>query len=302
MRVEDYLKEDKIEECKEYWYAALQNYFSYCNSYWLYVQRLEEFDYDLFNISGHNHFLRTTKFAHFEMFIIRFSSLVTDIDRKTKKGEQPEILYTLPNLYRFLQENAKNQQIRNKFVKKFEKIGKEIHEKLLEESPIHRQIRDEFIKNLEEKEKNKKEEDKTKHKTGFEYWVKEIAYRLAPLRNKFTAHLDSEYLNQKTDKSKIRQLNSKEIREMLDTAQEYFNAMTFDSYYTLWFWGYNENARSRYKTDIDKLLDLIAMNSPIIARSQDHPEIWGIHRPGLSDAQIAKINEVRRKMGLPDVE
>lgn len=255
--MEEYLKEEAIEECQK-WYAAIQHYFATCNLYWLFLTRLEEFDYRLFRFTHHSTFLRLTRASHFEMLLIRFYSLVSAKDRKVKKGSTEEISLTLPNFFKFLKKNAKNENLREKFT-----------------SRVEEEI--------------------------FLSWVEKITERLSVLRNKFTAHLDTEYLF-KDKNIDFKPLGSEELRLMLDEAESYFNMMTFNVYRNLWFWDYGENARERKELDIDRILEFIAMNSSIIERSQDHPEIWEMHRRDLTDVQIAKINEIRRKMGLPDVE
>lgn len=231
-----------------------------------FLERLQNFDLDLF-VATDGDFWNLTQNAHFDMFLVRFYSLIAAVDRRVKTGQQPEISLTLPNFYIFLKENAKTPELQGNFISNFNKDTSKIHEK------------------------------------GFEIWVTEIRSRLEILRNKLIAHLDTAYLVNPTDRLKFRPISLSELSKMMDDTAIYFDAMSFNHHHVLWFWDYfDENRRAKGLTDLDELLNLIAMNSPIIARSQEHPESWAIHRRDLTDAQIAKINDVRRKMGLPDVE
>jgi len=247
MRVEDYLKEEGIKKYMD-WSAKIEHYLLMCNYYLFFLQRIQEFDGELFGIYIEGSFWNLTKFTYFEMFVVRFCSLLDQDDKNS---------ITLPRFYNFIKQNALNKKLREQFDSFFDV--------------------DELAKLMIEVDK------------------------LSEIRNKLIAHLDKAHLIGNLQ-NKIKYPTSIELRKMNDKAVEYYNNMSFTPSSGFWLTGYSDYWRDNHRTDIDKYLDLIAMNSPIIARSQDHPEIWGIHRPGLSDAQIAKINEVRRKMGLPDVE
>lgn len=125
--------------------------------------------------------------------------------------------------------------------------------------------------------------------------------KLRKIRNKLVAHLDKAHLIGNLQNT-IKYPTSIELREIYNKAIEYYNAMSFTPSSNFWLTHYSDYLRDNHMTDIDNYLNLIAVNSPIIARSQEHPESWAIHRRDLTDTQIAKINDVRRKMGLPDVE
>lgn len=135
-------------------------------------------------------------------------------------------------------------------------------------------------------------------KENFDEWLKTTRLEIERLRHKLTAHLDVATVIQED----IEYPSTTRLFEIFDQAVTFFQSMSFTFEGDFWLWGYDANKRTRRTTDIDELLQLIAINSPIIERSQDHPEIWDIHRRDLTDSQIAKINEIRRKMGLPDVE
>ncbi|MCU0465160.1 MAG: hypothetical protein MUF38_11395 [Anaerolineae bacterium] len=258
MDLKDYIKEEMLEECNK-WYDALQNYFAQCNLYLLFMTRIEEFDYKLFNFTSHHTFIRATRDAYFETFIVKFYALIAATDRKVKKGEKVEKSLTLPNFYDFLKTNAKDKK-----------------------------LQDDFISHVQE--------------TEFLSWIKKVRDRLDIIRNKFLAHVDVAYPLFRDDFG-VTPIATKEMRDLLDETEQYFQRMNFNMGRPFWFWDYaDDRVRERKLLDIDRVLDFIAMNSIVVTLPEKQPHGWKIKRERLTDVQIAKINEIRRKMGLPDVE
>ena|GEM_PF-5502911 len=247
MTVEKFLKKEGIKRYLD-WSEKIEHYLLMCNYYLFFLQRIQEFDGQLFGVYEDGSFWSLTKFTYVEMFVVRFCSLLDQDDKNS---------ITLPRFYNFIRQNALNKKLREQFDSCFN--------------------HDELAKLMIEVDKLRK------------------------IRNKLIAHLDKAHLIGNLQNT-IEYPTSIELRETYNKAVEYYNAMSFPPSGNFWLTGYSDYWRDNHMTDIDNYLNLIAMNSPIIARSQEHPESWAIHRRDLTDAQITKINEIRRKMGLPDVE
>jgi hypothetical protein len=54
------------------------------------------------------------------------------------------------------------------------------------------------------------------------------------------------------------------------------------------------------RSDIEKLLDLIAQNSPLLRMPEDQKEFWLDYRQGLSDEALGILNSYRKKFGLSE--
>ena len=55
------------------------------------------------------------------------------------------------------------------------------------------------------------------------------------------------------------------------------------------------------RTDIERILDAIARESPILNLPEQHADYWSIYREGLSERDLEMLNSYRTKFNLTKV-
>ncbi|MBZ0296555.1 MAG: hypothetical protein K8L99_28600 [Anaerolineae bacterium] len=128
----------------------------------------------------------------------------------------------------------------------------------------------------------------------------ELANKVQFIRHNYIAHFNKK-LNTNPDPQMVVgiPLSLEEIKQLFETARELFEFLCFNAYYALWYWGYLNTERQ--DTDIDKLLDSIARDSPLLNMPEEQPEIWEMTKQRYSARELEILNEFRQKFGLPEV-
>jgi hypothetical protein len=96
-----------------------------------------------------------------------------------------------------------------------------------------------------------------------------------------------------------------EIKEIVHELTKLFEVASFDMEYWYLIFCYDPNVRCPVGTDprpdIERILDGIARDSPVLHLPKSTPMAWPYARQGWSEKKIEQFNHYRRKCGLPEV-
>jgi hypothetical protein len=116
------------------------------------------------------------------------------------------------------------------------------------------------------------------------------------LRDKHIAHSAGE---------PVAGLSFEEIKEITQELTNLFNAASFDTEYRYLLLAYDptvQHAAGRDgRPDIERILEGIARDSPVLSEPESNPVAWPHLRSGWSDKKAEQFNHYRRKFGLADV-
>jgi hypothetical protein len=89
-----------------------------------------------------------------------------------------------------------------------------------------------------------------------------------------------------------------ELKRCRDDMNELFELLCFGHGRGVLPWGYV----SGEAPDIERLLALIAQNSPLLQMPEAEPEVWITYRESIDETELAKLNKYRRKFGLCELQ
>lgn len=136
----------------------------------------------------------------------------------------------------------------------------------------------------------------------FDNKISALSTKIRNARHNFIGHLNREVqLKPEIQNPYEFSISLSEMRELLETVLKLFNVLCFENYHYIWLWAYSDTSRNRRETDIDRLLDLLAQNSPLIQSPENNPRYWGIKRQKLTESDVAILNEYRRRFGLTEI-
>jgi hypothetical protein len=99
-------------------------------------------------------------------------------------------------------------------------------------------------------------------------------------------------------------LSYSELRSLRDALNSLLAAISFNVDHLMLPVPYDPRvqhpAGSNHETDIEELLDFVAMKSPWLNLPEKNPNKWKYQRARLTEDQISQINHYRRKLGLPE--
>ncbi len=136
----------------------------------------------------------------------------------------------------------------------------------------------------------------------FEKQIASLEKKVTYIRHNFIAHLNEE--NQTNPEPQILinfTIRQADLETLLNTSRDLFNVLCFGEYHELWLWDYSEIVRSDSRTDIDRMLDSIARNSPVLNLPETDPELWKKHFIESSPTRIDMFNAYRIKFGLAKI-
>jgi hypothetical protein len=136
---------------------------------------------------------------------------------------------------------------------------------------------------------------------NFEYRMAALERKVISVRHGYIAHLDSQS-NLSPDPNELAaiSLTLQDLKTILEIARNLFDVLCFNSYHSLWLWGYPESFREKQQTDIDQLLDYVARSSDLLNLPEKDPSFWKAQLQELSSNDLNTLNQYRRKFGLPD--
>lgn len=144
--------------------------------------------------------------------------------------------------------------------------------------------------------------EETLKQLDFEQRMSELERKIIYARHNYLAHYNYKLNIDLTNPPMNLQLNLDDFKNIIEVVRELFDALCFTHRHSLWLWGYSENYRIQERTDIDKMLDLLAERSVWLKMPEVDPELWEENRAKLSEFQLKQFNLYRAKFGLELVE
>jgi len=144
--------------------------------------------------------------------------------------------------------------------------------------------------------------------TSFEISRDEYASQLRSLRHERIAHFNRDRVaNAQTVVPEINRVSLSNIEEIRDAVNEYFRVLSLGHEFGMLLMQYLPEyslfGEDQGVTDIDKLLDYVAEQSPVLRMPEDQPTFWPTYRQeNLANDDVRVLNEWRQKFGLPPVE
>ena len=137
-------------------------------------------------------------------------------------------------------------------------------------------------------------------KLNFEKSIKEIKKRIENLRNTRLAHLSNKNFSEKIEeKMRNSYVRLNEVIELRDKINEFFSILSLGVDRGLLHPSYSISNNPNNQCDIDKILYLLAKNSHVLNMPEAQPEYWLYFRKSLDTEHLEKINNSRKKLGLP---
>jgi len=100
------------------------------------------------------------------------------------------------------------------------------------------------------------------------------------------------------------QMDFSELKSLRDALNSLLQALSFNMYYMMLPVPYDPQVQhpvgSNHQTDIEEILDSIALNSAVLQMPEKNPTKWTHWRTEFTDFEIGQINSYRRKFGLPE--
>lgn len=95
----------------------------------------------------------------------------------------------------------------------------------------------------------------------------------------------------------------RDLQTLRDALRELFRALSFNATYAMFPPGYSDDALANggLPTDIERLLTMIAEQSPLLRLPETDPTRWQERKRTLSREQMSTINHYRNKLQLPEV-
>lgn len=121
-------------------------------------------------------------------------------------------------------------------------------------------------------------------------------------RHNYVAHLNAKLTTDldNPERQKLA-LSLPDLKELLETLRRLFDLLCFSQKYSLWLVGELDADRAYGRTDIDRLLDMLAEHSNLLNMPERKPEVWKLRLEKLSESDLKTLNDYREKFGLPRV-
>jgi hypothetical protein len=136
----------------------------------------------------------------------------------------------------------------------------------------------------------------------FNATTKGMLRRCKELRNRFIAHSDEKAI---FGEAATPALDLSESERLRDTLNSLLSALSFGVDHLMLPISYSEEVQYPKgidnRSDIERLLDSIARDSPLLNQPEISPEFWEYQRNGMSEEQLKLINFYRKKFNLPEV-
>jgi len=100
------------------------------------------------------------------------------------------------------------------------------------------------------------------------------------------------------------QMDFSELKSLRDALNLLLQSLSFNTYYVMLPGPYDPEVQhpvgSNHKTDIEEILDSVALNSAMLQMPERNPNMWTHWRTELTDLEIGQINSYRKKFGLSE--
>ena len=140
--------------------------------------------------------------------------------------------------------------------------------------------------------------------TKFDKQIEQLLEPIRTLRNKRIAHLDKGF-NLPPEQIKELRVSLSDLMVLRDTLNQLFEVLCFGCQRSVLPIEYNPEVRHPpgvdARSDIEKFLDNVVKDSPLLNMPENEPDRWPYFREGLPTDALQVLNEYRRKFGLPEV-
>jgi hypothetical protein len=144
--------------------------------------------------------------------------------------------------------------------------------------------------------------DQRMREVRFDAKTRGIFKKARDLRNERIAHLSEAYV---TGTSTIEAVDFSDLKMLRDTLNSLLDALSFNVERVMLPIEYDPRVQhpvgTKHTTDIEKILDSVAQNSPLLKMHEEHPTRWTYQKNRLNDEEFILLNRYRKKFGLPEV-
>lgn len=131
--------------------------------------------------------------------------------------------------------------------------------------------------------------------------IRSIRDKAKDFRNKRLAHLTQASFQEAYDQTIERtHIYFLEIKILCQKLNKCFNNLAFGREYLMLPKCYQNN-NAGYKSDIEAILDSIAINSQILSLPENSPERWQVVRSTLNQSDLNQLNQYRKKFGMQEI-
>ncbi len=141
----------------------------------------------------------------------------------------------------------------------------------------------------------------------FEGTVSNIRLRVQKIRHNQLAHFQRKWIvDPSPEQMKERSLPLSDLGTLRDALNSLFDLLCFGHMRSVLLFDYDPKvqrpAGSDSRSDIERLLDSVAKESPLLNMPEEQPEIWPYWRDkNMSQQSLEVLNQYRLKFGLPKV-
>jgi hypothetical protein len=142
------------------------------------------------------------------------------------------------------------------------------------------------------------------HAMKFDEAIAKLERPIMLLRQNRLAHFNTKWnLEPSPDQINQSRLQLSHLKEAAHTLNSLFNFVCFGHEYALLPDPYSPDVYhapdADARSDVEKLLDLVARNSVLLNVPERQPDLWPHWRGGLSREELGVLNKYRAKFGLP---
>lgn len=156
------------------------------------------------------------------------------------------------------------------------------------------------------KQEYRKELTEDLKKWKFENRLSSVKKKIREFRRHYIAHFNFDF-NVKPTKEQLEkasiQLN--ELKTIRDALNSLFNIISFGVERSFLPPEYDRNVGYRRnqdnRNDVEKLLDHIVLESPLLRMPEEYPRIWPIHREKMPPDELETLKKLRIQCGLPKI-
>jgi len=140
--------------------------------------------------------------------------------------------------------------------------------------------------------------------TKFDKQTAQLLQPIKALRNKRIAHLDKDF-NLSPEQREEMRVSLSDLKVVRDALNQLFELLCFGHQRVVLPIEYYPEVENPpgvdARSDIEEFLDNIARDSPLLNMPENEPQHWPYDRRSLSKDDLQRLNEYRRKFGLPEV-